>query len=99
MSNPILSTNITASGETVVSTVDQYGSGTNVIQVDFDAGIIGSVRLFGRVSPDCSWVELTETPISADALFPILPVALLRAEVTVSSGGGGLNMVRVRSSY
>lgn len=94
----MFNTNVTANFEDTFAREDRRGSGTNIIQVEFDTGITGSVRLFGRVAPDCAWIELTETPITADALFPILPVPFLRAEVTVSTGGGGSANVRVRSA-
>ena len=95
MSTQIIRTAVTANANTAVALEDIRGSGTNILQVNFSGSITGSVRLFGRVSEDLDFVEMTAAPITGDALFPVLPVPLLRAEVTVT---GGTGFVTVRSA-
>lgn len=89
-------TNVTGSYETPSSILDSHGTAANVMQVSFDPGITGSVQVLGRVSPDVQWLPMG-APITSDAFLPTLPVPLIRCDVTVASGGGGSNKIRVRS--
>lgn len=87
-------TNVTAAGNSAPLT-DIRGSGARIVQVSFDSGIAGSVTILGRVSEDCNWVVI-QSGIAADTFVPVLPVPLLRFDVTVNSGGGGAACIRVR---
>lgn len=90
-------TNISGNFDTQIALVDRYGSGANVVQIDFNGAITGSVTIFGRVRPDAAWVQIGD-PITSNALVPILPVPLLRYAVSVATGAGGAGRIRAGST-
>lgn len=71
---------------------DVRGSGSNVVQVSFGAGVTAAnVLIQGRLTDDVNWTDLGAA-LTTNSLVPMIPVPKLRAVVSGFTGAGTISI-------